>query len=191
MFVPLTLAFLLDENMRSTGSTHRRTPITAWHRRPNTKGAIVKRIQTITKELGTLQAEMHGELAEPVRGKTNKFLEDSVTIETLNLFKAELDQLRRILWFYTEEATRKPSSASEPELQSRQPEKASSLLQAPPPKNSVGNAGRLKPADQDTTVEPISFFERLDNVIDAYMQEKKPASAETKTVVRRETKAFS
>lgn len=151
---------------------------------------MVKRIQTITKELGMLQAEMHGELAEPVRDKTNKFFEDSAAIETLNLFKVELDQLRRILWFYTEETTRKPSSANEPAQQSRQLEKASSLLQSLSPKNNVRNAS-LKSADQGNAVESVSFFERLDNVIDAYMQEKKPVSAETKPPVRRETKAFS
>jgi hypothetical protein len=181
MFVPLTLAFLLDENMRSTGSTHRRTPINAWQIKPNGKDAVLKRIQTITRELGILQTEMHGELAQPARGKTNKFFEDGAAIEALNVFKAELDQLRRILWFYIEEAARKPGSTTEQEQQSRRLERVTDLVRAISPAAS----------DSRATVEYGSFFERLNSVIDAYIQEKKPVSGETKTAVRRNTKAFS
>jgi hypothetical protein len=167
--------------MKSTGSTHRRTPINAWQRKPNSKDAVLKRIQTITKELGTLQTEMHGELAEPDRGKINKFFEDGAAIEALNLFKAELDQLRRILWFYIEEAARKPGSATEQEQQSRRLERVTDLVRAISPKTS----------EPSNAVESGSFFERLNSVIDTYMQEKKSVSAETKAAARRDTKAFS
>src|SRR5215510_11362155 len=101
--------------MKSTGSTHRRAPINAWHRSPSTRDALLKRIQAITSELGILQAEMHVELADPARGKANRFFEDGAAIKSLNLFKAELDQVRRILWFYAEEAVRKPGLAPEME----------------------------------------------------------------------------
>ena len=201
MFVPLTLEFLLDENMRSTGSTHRRTPINAWHRRPNAKGAVLKRIQIITRELETLQAEMHGELAESGLGKTSKFLEDSTAVEALNRFKVELDQLRRILWFYTEEAMRRTRPVNQQEPQSRRTGNAAPQLQPVSPKTSDSQTnlfkpGSLKPGLPKTgepihAVESVSFFDRLDNVIDTYMQGKKPVSRETTAAARRETKAFS
>jgi hypothetical protein len=181
MVVPLTLEFLLAENMKSTGSTHRRTPINAWQRKPNSKDAVLKRIQTITRELGILQTEMHGELAEPARDKANGFFEDGMAMEALNLFKAELDQLRRILWFYIEEAARKPRATTDQEQQSRRLERVTDLLRAISPQSS----------DPSNAVESGSFFERLNCVIDTYMQEKKPAAAENKTTTRRDSKAFS
>jgi len=167
--------------MKSTGSTHRRTPITAWQRKPNGKDAVLQRIRTITRELGALQAEMHSELADPGRGNNNRFFEDGAAVETLNVFKAELDQLRRILWFYIEEAARKPRAATDQEQQSRRVERVTDLLRAiSPPASDAVHGG-----------ESGSFFERLNCVIDTYIQEKKPVAAETKPVTRRDSKAFS
>ena len=187
--------------MRSTGSTQRRTQVNAWLRRPNTQSAVLKKIQTITKELETLQAEMHGELADPGRGKTGRLFEDNATMETVNRFKVELDQLRRILWFYTEEAVRKTGSVTEQEKQSRQPEEVGTFVRAISPKTRAFQPDNLQTTNLKTshpktgnpayTVESVSFFDRLDNVIDTYMQGKKPVSRETKANARRETKAFS
>src|SRR5262249_19370082 len=103
--------------MKSTGSTHRRPQLSLWHRRPNTSEPVLKRIQAITRELEALQAEMHIELAEPDHGRTTRLFEDSAAIEAVNLFKAELDQLRRILWFYTGAAESKHGAAAEQEQQ--------------------------------------------------------------------------
>lgn len=167
--------------MKSTGSTHRRTPITAWQRRPNGKDAVLQRIRTITRELGALQTEMHGELAEHGRGKANAFFEDGAAVEILNVFNAELDQLRRILWFYIEEAARKPRAATDQEQQSRRLERVTDLLRAiSPPARGPAHCG-----------ESGSFFERLNCVIDTYIQEKKPVAAETKATTRKDSKAFS
>src|SRR5579864_597117 len=97
--------------MKSTGTTHRPTPIAAWHHRPKAKNAILHRIQAITRELGAIQAEMHSHLTEPAGAKTTWLLEDCDAALVLNNFKVELDQLRRILWFYREEAAGKPAVA--------------------------------------------------------------------------------
>lgn len=165
---------------KSTGSTHRRTPINAWQRKPDSKDAVLTRMQTITRELEALQAEMHIELAAPAHGKTNRFFEDSAAVESLSLFKAELDQLRRILWFYIEEAASKPRANTDQEQQSRRLERVTDLLRA-----------ISAPSTPANTAESGSFFERLNCVIDTYIQEKKPVSGETKTVARRDLKAFS
>jgi hypothetical protein len=170
--------------MKLTGTTHRRTPITAWHRKPNAKDAVLQRIQTITKELGTLQAEMHSQLIDPAGAKISKLLQDDTTAPVLNNFKAELDQLRRILWFYSEEAGGKPAVAAvDQDQQAHRVQRVTELLRAlsPPPATPTALACE----------ESGSFFERLNLVIDNYMQEKKPVAAEPKAAPRKDVKAFS
>jgi hypothetical protein len=166
---------------KSSGSTHRRTPINAWQRKPHSKDTVLRRMQHMTRELETLQAELHVELAEPASGKINPFFEDGNAVESLNLFKAELDQFRRILWFYIEEAARKPRATTDQEQQSRRLERVTDLLHAIAPP-------ALSP---QSTHEPGWYFDRLNCVIDSYIQEKKPVAAETRTTARPSFKAFS
>src|SRR4029077_6532933 len=170
--------------MKLAGTTHRRTSITAWHRKPNAKDSVLHRIQAITKELGTIQAEMHSQLTDPAGAKISKLLEDNTAALVLNNFKAELDQLRRILWFYSEEAAGKPAvTGMDEEQQAQSVQRVTELLRAlsPPPATSAAAlAGE----------ESGSFFERLNLVIDNYMQEKKPVVAEPKAAPRKDTKAF-
>ncbi|HKR96297.1 MAG TPA: hypothetical protein VJW55_13075, partial [Candidatus Angelobacter sp.] len=90
-----------------------------------------------------------------------------------------LDQLRRILWFYIEEAARKPRAGTDHEQQSRRLERVTDLLHAISPAGSPIN-----------TAESGSFFERLNCVIETYM-DKKPAVSEKKTSIHRDFKAFS
>ena len=171
--------------MKSTGTTHRRTPITAWHHKPKAKDAVLHRIQAITQELGAIQAEMHNQLTNPAGAKTSKLLEDSDAALVLNSFKVELDQLRRILWFYCEEAAGKPVVADmDQDQQAHRVQRVTELLRAlsPPPATPSGAFGGE---------ESGSFFERLNLVIDNYMQEKKPVAAEPKAAPRTNAKAFS
>lgn len=179
MFVRLTLEFSNGKLMKLTSCTHRRIPIGTWQHKPNSRDTVLKKIQAITCELGALQSEMHAELADPGQGKTSTFFEDGTAVEALNLFKAELDQLRRILWFYIEEAARRPRAGTNHEQQSRRLEHVTDLLHAISPAVSPGNAA-----------ESGSFFERLNCVIETYM-DKKPATGEKKTSIRRDSKAFS
>src|SRR5258707_13907696 len=133
--------------MKLTGTIHRRTPITAWHHKPNAKDSVLHRIQAITKELGAIQAEMRSQLTDPVGAKISKLLEDNTAALVLNNFKAELDQLRRILWFYSEEAAGKPVAAGVDEEQhAHSVQSVTELLPAvsPPPATSapvVSSAG--------------------------------------------------
>ena len=114
---------------------------------------------------------MHGELNEPASGsKLARFFEDENAVQLLNDFKAELDQLRRILWFYIEHASAQPSTAMDNEQQQDQRlQRVNELLRAltPPAKSAIAG---------ETLQPSISFFERLDVVMDTYMQEKKPVA---------------
>jgi hypothetical protein len=152
--------------MKTTGSTQRRPPIDAWQAKPNNKSTFLQRIQAIARELGVLQGEMHSQLAAPARAKTGSVFADSAAFEALNLFKAELDQLRRILWFYIE-AAKKPVAGADQEQQDHRLERLTGLLRALTPQTN--------PA-APPEAESGSFFERLNVVIDTYMQEKKPGS---------------
>jgi uncharacterized protein (UPF0371 family) len=127
------------------------------------------RIKNITGEIHSIQAEMHGELNESASGsRFARFFEDENALQLLNDFKVELDQLRRILWFYIEQASAQPSASMDIEQQDRRLQRVNELLRAlaPTVKSAVIAGEAIQPS--------VSFFERLDVVIDTYMQEKKP-----------------
>jgi len=166
--------------MKTTGNIQRRTFLNAWQAKPSGQNTILERIQAITRELGVIQAEMHSHLNASPGGKTSRFLEDGAAFEALNLFKAELDQLRRILWFYVEEAAKKP--AADQGEQDRRMERVTGMLRALTPQTNPA-----EPAGAQSG----SFFERLNVVIDTYLEEKKPVESECKNRRPGTTKAFS
>jgi hypothetical protein len=154
--------------MKITGNLHRLPATDSWQRQPQIKNALVHRIKNITGEIHSIQAEMHGELNEPAsENKLARFFEDENAVQLLNDFKAELDQLRRILWFYIEQASAQPSTSTSNEQQDTRLQRVNELLRTLPTAAKTTVAGeRIQPS--------VSFFERLDVVIDTYMQEKKP-----------------
>lgn len=156
--------------MKPTGNIHRLPATDSWQRQPQVKNALVHRIKSITGEIHSIQAEMHGELNEPAsENKLARFFEDENAVQSLNDFKVELDQLRRILWFYLEQASAQPSAMLNNEQQDTRLQRVNELLRALAP--------AAKSAIPGETIQPsVSFFERLDVVIDTYMQEKKPAA---------------
>ena len=156
--------------MKPTSNIHRLPATESWQRQPQIKNALMHRIQSLTGEIHSIQAEMHGELNGPAnRGRLARFFEDENAVQVLNDFKAELDQLRRILWFYIEHASVQPSAMMDKEQQNQRLQRVNELLRAltPPAKSAIAEEA-LQPS--------ISFFERLDVVIDTYMQEKKPVA---------------
>src|SRR6266704_3072806 len=153
--------------MKSTLTTHRRAPLTLWQQQqPQAKHGVLHRMKNITGELESLQAEMHGALNEPGDVYKNPFFQDAEAVRILNHFKAELDQLRRILWFYIEEATGKSAPELDQEQNNRRLQRVTELLGALAPKPA---ASLQAPAQ-----EPGSFFERLNKVIDVHMGDKTP-----------------
>ena len=118
---------------------------------------------------------MHGRLADSTTSdRLPKFFEDEAAVQVLNDFKAELDQLRRILWFYIEQATGNLAAGADAGQHDERLQRVNELLRTLAPQAPGGTA-----AEQNQ--RSISFFERLDVVIDTYMQEKKPvATAQAK-----------
>ena len=161
--------------MKPTGNVHRLPDIDSWKRQPQIKNGLLHQIKNTTREIHAIQKEMHGKLTEPNSGnRLPKFFEDEAAVQVLNDFKAELDQLRRILWFYIEEATGNLAAGADSDQHDKRLQRVNELLRTLAPKSPGGAA-------QDENKRPISFFERLDVVIDTYMQEKKPvATAQAK-----------
>ena len=156
--------------MKPTGNVHRLPEIDSWRRQPQVKNALLHQIKNTTHEIHAIQKAMQGKLAEPNTGnRLSKFFEDEAAVQVLNDFKAELDQLRRILWFYIEEATGNLAAGADPDQHDKQLQRVNELLRTLALKSPGGAA-------EDENKRPISFFERLDVVIDTYMQEKKPVA---------------
>lgn len=154
--------------MKSTGNLHRLPTTDSWQRQPQIKNALAHRIKNITAEIHSIQEEMHGQLNEPAsENKLARFFEDENAVQSLNDFKAELDQLRRILWFYIEQASAQPSAAMSTEQQETRVQRVNELLR------TLATAAKSSSAGEKAQ-RSVSFFERLDVVMDTYMQGKKP-----------------
>src|SRR5579864_4584063 len=126
--------------MKPTSNIHRLPATDSWQRQPQVKNALVDRIKSITSEIHSIQAEMHGELNEPAsENRLARFFEDQNAVQFLNDFKAELDQLRRILWFYIEQASSQPSATLNNEQQDTRLQRVNELLRAlaPAPKSAI------------------------------------------------------
>jgi hypothetical protein len=153
--------------MKPTGNTHRRSTLNSLQHPPKVKNAVLHRISNVTRELEAIQAEMHSELTgSATDNRVARFFEDASATQVINDFKAEIDQLRRILWFYTEDAAKKPEARVDPEQQTLQLQRFTELLRALAPKASTPELKETKPS--------VSFFERLEVVMDTYMKDKKP-----------------
>ena len=155
--------------MKPITNIHRLPATDSWQRQPQLQNALLHRIRNVSSAIHSIQAEMHAELTEPASGsRLARFFEGANAIQVVNDFKAELDQLRRILWFYLEEASAKSTTSPHREQQDKRLQRVNELLRAlaPAPAASAIAGEAVQPS--------VSFFERLDIVIDTYMQEKKP-----------------
>jgi hypothetical protein len=152
--------------MKSTATT-KRNSLSLWQQQSQAKHGVLHLMKGITAELESLQAVMHGYLAT-AEGEYKKglFFADADAMQVLNHFKAELDQLRRILWFYLEGTAGNPGLDVDQELKTRRLQRITELLGAlaPQPAASAAGAGQ----------ESGSFFERLNQVIDVHMRDKTP-----------------
>jgi hypothetical protein len=154
-------------NMKSTATTKGSSPLASWQQQPQAKHGVLHLMKGITAELESLQAVMHGYLTN-AEGEYKKglFFEDADAMQVLNNFKAELDQLRRILWFYVEETTVNPDLDLDQEQKNRRLQRITELLGALAPQPVVSAQG--------TGHDSGSFFERLNHVIDVHMRDKTP-----------------
>ncbi len=135
-------------------------------------------MRDITAGLESLQAEMHVYLSKTEgEYKKDPFFEDAAAVQGLNHFKAELDQLRRILWFYIEEATGRPGPDVDQEQKNRRLQRITELLGALAPQPVTSSEASVQ--------ESGSFFERLNQVIDVHMRDKTPITEPSLTKRRK------
>jgi hypothetical protein len=120
--------------------------------------SVRHKIRNLTAQLELLQQEICAELSLADASPTHSLVRNAAA-DDLKQFRAALDQLRRVLWFYFEEiAARAPAEALTPQ---------------------VRGEAQLEP--------PPSFFDRLNLVIEGYMQtrsgfeilKRKPAATES------------
>lgn len=122
---------------------------------------VLERIRTITGELDALRAEIYGQIDDPAELlKRRSLLEQAGSAGVLVNFKLALDELRSILWFCD---SRVPMSSNDTCTdRDRELARASELLKA------LSTPG----PSASSQAQSGSFFERLDRVIDNYMQER-------------------
>lgn len=116
-------------------------------------------VKKIIRELHDLQSELYRELAEEDGSRRRQCaLGTAPACDDLMELKNAADQLRRLLWFYLQD----PSNASDsPQTNSAPETKEPLVLQ-----DSFTQTGTLAEAASN------SFFERLNLVIDGYMQHR-------------------
>ena len=131
------------------------TGSSAWHigrTQSNPADRLLQRVRVVTQELEAIQNEMCAQLGDSDgTPRKNVFTPHSVAGTDLHLFKTVVDQMRRILWFYTADTT--PDSHAE-----------SGLPESHPVTQKVSTQ------TGDSEVGGGSFFERLNVVIDGYIQ---------------------
>jgi hypothetical protein len=130
----------------------------------NPADRLLQRVRAVTHELEAIQTEMCSQLADTDgTPRKNGITPDSVAASDLQIFKTMVDQMRRILWFYTGEATADMRIAP-------------GLTESP---NS--HASALSTQGDDSVIDSGSFFERLNVVIDGYIQTRPtPGSGRSK-----------
>ncbi|HLW53580.1 MAG TPA: hypothetical protein VKW06_12125 [Candidatus Angelobacter sp.] len=151
--------------MKSIGGKRPPSPLPLHNALPSPEH-VLERIKTITGELGALKAEIYGQITDPAELLDRRtLLEQAGAAGVLMDFKNALDHLRSILWF-CESGNLAP--AGDNSGRERELARATELLKA------------LLPPETASQKQSGSFFERLDRVIDNYMQEGAPSPKESR-----------
>ena len=124
---------------------------------------VLERIRTLTAELQAVQSDIYGQASDPAEMLAQRMvLEHHASAQVLEEFRAALDQIRNVLWACTEEAAANPDHRHRRQQLAR----AGALLR------TLSSDSRPATASVPRqTREAVSFFDRLDRVIDNYMQE--------------------
>jgi hypothetical protein len=128
-------------------------------------GRVLESIRNITQELEDLQAEIYGRMGGPAELLQGFSMRERDTAErSLSDFRLALDQLRYVLWLSSEPSTGKTDSPANVPESGRLTE----VRVTPAPRRDSASL----PSDSPTSA---SFFDRLDVVIEAYMNNNIPA----------------
>lgn len=119
---------------------------------PTPADRMLQRVRVVTHELEAIQNEMCMQLADSDGTPRKNASPDAAAAADLHLFKTVVDQMRRILWFY--------SGTGIADLHAV----AGSAQPAAPQAQKLSNQA------DDSEIESGSFFERLNVVMDGYIQ---------------------
>jgi hypothetical protein len=122
---------------------------------------ILQRIRIITRELEVIQTEIYGRLSEAPQTGKNNLLDDATATQVLGQFRAALDHARNMLWLCTQ------TLGTAGGVDDRKLAQAAALLQALAPADSPTPSAKRGLVGQ----APVSFFDRLDRVIDNYVED--------------------
>src|SRR6185437_8246672 len=133
--------------------------IPAWRQPADKAERILTQVKKLTRELHELQTELYRELAEEDGSRrAHSALIAAPACDDLIELKAAADQLRRVLRFYLQD----PSHTCDSSQLTQEPDTKEPLMLQEP----CTQPGVSYPAGASS-----SFFERLNLVIDGYMQE--------------------
>jgi hypothetical protein len=123
---------------------------------------ILERIQTLTAELQAVQTEIDAQVSDPAEMLARRmFIQHQGSAQVLEHFRTALDQIRGVLWLCAQEA----ADFADPQRR-HQLARAGGLL-----RTLSANARADAASSRHQPREAVSFFDRLDRVIDNYMQE--------------------
>jgi hypothetical protein len=124
---------------------------------------VLERIKTLTTELEAVQTDIYSQASDPAEILARRMmLEHAATARVLEEFRAALDRIRSVLWLCTEEAAADPDNRQKRHQLARAGALVRTLSSDPRTESSTLRS---------QTRETVSFFDRLDRVIDNYMQE--------------------
>jgi hypothetical protein len=136
---------------------------------PGRTDHVLERIRIITRELENIQSEIYSRASTSNQPDNPGLADDAASVRVLEQFRATLDQVRNLLWLCTE------AEKTKGELRDRHLAQAAALLRALAPSNS-GTSSSAPPSSsassrrEQVTQGPVSFFDRLDRVIDNYVE---------------------
>jgi hypothetical protein len=139
---------------------------------------ILQQIKTTTGELDRLQAEIYRLMSKPGEISRKKSpAHEAATAETLAQFKAALDRLRGVLWFYIEQF------AHPAQVMKREWEPLRHEENRPPDLHQV-QIPQSCGLGLSNTDPPGSFFDRLNVMIDTCMKSALPPPASARKRVK-------
>lgn len=142
---------------------------------------MLERIRIMTRELECIQAEIYGRVSEDWETEKGGLLRDGASAQILREFRATLDQVRNMLWLCTE-AAREGATNAGVQQPHRQPAHSAAVVRAvaaPEPGSTSSayssSASRSGPGSslsmsRSGVQHSVSFFDRLDRVIDNYVE---------------------
>lgn len=135
---------------------------------PATK--VLDKIRELTLDMQAVQQDLCRELALPDgTPRKNRLPVELHATDDLGVLKTTVDQFRRVLWFYVEQ-TEQQLNAEEfkpPYSEQSQPKAA------PLPASKLQRSAQGEAESQ----QPISFFDRLELVIEGYLRPSGPLAS--------------